>query len=508
MISSVSKFLIICLAGISGVIPASLTTNEKTSNINNNHIMEEATSEYGILDKGAVKIEIANLNQTNTSISVGLSFSLKDKDNSYFVGFGTSDEDEEKATLIYHVLDEDGKDHKRMKEINRLNKNDYFDGLGDIGSNTFTTYCDIACNPGEKFNTKQKSYLINVFKAVVNEEGKFIPEREGGKLVHRYIECSASKTLKSNTFTIDQFVEFKYLGATKYFNYSCFDFECLSHGEEIYPTIKDKIYTQNKEFIDNGAYWIRTSLVFSSDSVIRFTYKNKDTIVKTAKSYSPNITGENAKLELIYKDVPIDDISEVEIHNYSVKVDIFSTSTNKAVPKSNVNYRFAYTKLGVSNIQTKQGTVLYEANTNSTVTNASLIWLISVISFAVVYVIVSIILYFYLKEKNKEDIFKRMRTKQYWQTNILGLVCLLSLITAIESIYFRLTGLRNTFAVFNPIDIPICITCVISIILGGFFIKYFYTAIKNKIIKRKEEKLKLNTSVIDDGTLIMPKTEK
>ena len=110
--------------------------------------------------------------------------------------------------------------------------------------------------------------------------------------------------------------------------------------------------------------------------------------------------------------------------------------------------------------------------------------------------------------RSKDDEFKRMIPKQYFKTNTMGLLTLGILLVTIEAIAFRVSLMKNTLPIFNSLDIIIVIGGVASIILVGYFIRYFAIQFKNMRDAKRNEKLKLNKNTMDDGTLIITSPSK
>ena len=62
--------------------------------------------------------------------------------------------------------------------------------------------------------------------------------------------------------------------------------------------------------------------------------------------------------------------------------------------------------------------------------------------------------------------------------------------------------------VYNPLDIIIVIGGIASIILVGYFIRYFAIQFKNLRDLKRNERLKINKNVMEDGTLIISSPSK
>ena len=122
------------------------------------------------------------------------------------------------------------------------------------------------------------------------------------------------------------------------------------------------------------------------------------------------------------------------------------------------------------------------------------------LALIVLYVLVAIALFFYKKNKYKNDEFRRMRPKAYVKSAALGFVGLLIVSAAVNFIIMRFGVFYSTVPTYNPIDAFVIAFGIFGAISIGFFIKNAVTAIK--LMKKRQEikKLHLDTDVEDDGT--------
>ena len=130
--------------------------------------------------------------------------------------------------------------------------------------------------------------------------------------------------------------------------------------------------------------------------------------------------------------------------------------------------------------------------------NAFLIILL--IAYIVIFVGTTIGLYFYLKNKYKNDEFRRMKNKSYFTKAALFLFGSLVVLFDLVFIVLRASALNNAIVVYNPADAYIIVLSVMSVVIIGYFIKYMVGVIKTNKERRRIIKLKLNEDVDDDGT--------
>ena len=132
--------------------------------------------------------------------------------------------------------------------------------------------------------------------------------------------------------------------------------------------------------------------------------------------------------------------------------------------------------------------------------NINVYLLIFYIALIILYVILAIALFFYKKNKYKNDEFRRMRPKAYVKSAALGFFGLILVTAAVNFVVMRFGVFYSTVPTFNPIDAFVIGFVIFGAIAIGFFIKNAVAAIK--LMKKRNEikKLHLDTDVADDGT--------
>ena len=289
-----------------------------------------------------------------------------------------------------------------------------------------------------------------------------------------------------------------------------FDAQDLATGQSIAgiplpdPSLLDGVIPD----IRNGIAYIRTRINLSNVTKYYVYYEDQaePLIFDSIETYF-NVTN-NGTLEILLEGVDIDKIVDFEIKAFYVYCDIFSSETNGSVRSSSIGLRFSSSDVGMQDLIASNGEVLKDKTLNPYKVDLDLAMGLSVAGFVILYEAISIFTFFYLKNKNKDDEFKRMIPKQYFKTNTMGLLTLGILLVTIEAIAFRVSLMKNTLPIFNSLDIIIVIGGVASIILVGYFIRYFAIQFKNMRDAKRNEKLKLNKNTIDDGTLIITSPSK
>ena len=170
-------------------------------------------------------------------------------------------------------------------------------------------------------------------------------------------------------------------------------------------------------------------------------------------------------------------------------MDLLATSDSGSVSvlgKSSISYKFAYI------------TVLEGEKTQ--VFNWDLFLILFFVGYVLVYAILAYVTYRVMKEKFKNDEFRRVNDKKFLKKAILGGLGLGEVLAALLFIIMRTTFFKNTIVVFNPTDPLLIGFSIVGMIIVGYFIVYTIKLIKTERERRKIIRLKLNEDVEDDGT--------
>ena len=270
----------------------------------------------------------------------------------------------------------------------------------------------------------------------------------------------------------------------------------------LYLDVKTDLYEQNKLAIDKGTTVIRYSLNNLYLSSYRFVYEgsngqDKEVLVKidsvityqileSDKGNKVSIIVENKK---VAPDFSAEKVKTFELVNVTVQMDLFTTSntgSTSVLGKSAITYKFGYI------------TVRQDEKLN--VFNWNIFIVIFVLSFMALYAVGAFVLYKVLKEKFKNDEFRRINDKKYLKKAVLFGLGFTVIAVAIMFIIMRVVGFANTIVAFNPTDPLLIVFSVAGLIIGGYFIVILVKSIKVNNERRKAIRLKLNEDVEDDGT--------
>ena len=333
--------------------------------------------------------------------------------------------------------------------------------------------------------------LHNIYRAKTNEQEISITEPD---LSQGYNIVPKQGFLR--VYSIEDFIDFKFTGLSTFAGYSAIDLDIDISDANVYSHLKTNYYNAHLSEIESGKLKIRYRLTSLTLCKFRITYMDGEEKVQDVKISTPitqfKLTKQKGnKVSFLIKDSTVarsfsaKDIKSVSFVSLYVTVDLLGPKTT--VTRSNVTTRFGYVEI----MPHMDNAPLFDVN---------IMLIIVAIIYIVVFVAGTIGLYFFLKNKYKNDEFRRMKNKPFIIKALLFLLGSMVVVFDIIFIVLRGTALNNAIVVFNPADAFIIVLSVLSVIIIGYFVKYLVGVIKTEKERRRIIKLKLNEDVEDDGT--------
>ena len=356
---------------------------------------------------------------------------------------------------------------------------------------TKVIYCDIPLNEGEEI---EFSTLVmhNIFRAKTNTAGTAVADPDFDDAYRL-----APKRAFAKTYTIDDFLHIKYEGLSTFSGFTSLDLNIDVSDENVYKDLKANYYYGHLTDIESGKLHIRYRLTSLTLCKFRLTYmsggeeRTDEVKIVTPVAQFKIEKQKGNKVSFLFKNSSIGNgfnaknIRSVSMVGLYVAVDLMGE-------KSTVARSQAITRFGFMSIM--------PYTESPSVFDVNLMLVLIAVIYVVAYAAATVGLYFFLKNKYKNDEFRRMKTKPYIIKSALGLGGSMIVLFAIIFIIIRNTAMNNAIVVFNPVDAYIIILSVLSVIIIGYFIKYLVGVIKTAKERRRIIKLKLNEDVEDDGT--------
>ena len=374
-----------------------------------------------------------------------------------------------------------------------------YDSVGKISSSSASRLLSYKLGPGEEIDDSSIIFH-NLMKASDTSE----------------IDTSKTYWVKpelkyNEKLDLSKILSFKASGNSTFAGFSVFsltmdkNLDVVSNKypepHSLYLDVKSDIYEQNKSQIEKGETRIRYSLNNLYLSSYRFVYESggqlKEAIVpitsvvyyqvlESDKDNKVSVIVENSQ---VAPDFSADKVRTFELMNITVQMDLFVTSntgSTSVLGKSAVSFKFAY--------------ITVRNDEKIDIFNWNIFLAIFTLVFMGLYAAGAFVLYKVLKEKYKNDEFRRINDKKYLKKAILSGLGFTVIALAILFIVMRVVGFANTIVAFNPTDPLLIIFAVAGMIIGGYFIVILIKAIKAEKERRKAIRLRLNEDTEDDGT--------
>lgn len=375
-----------------------------------------------------------------------------------------------------------------------------YDSVGKISSLVYSRLLGYKLEPGESID--DNSIIFHNIMKASNDSVIDTSKTYWVKPVLGYSEKQ----------DISHLVSFKSTGSSTFAGFSMFTLSMdknLSITSEKYPEphslyldVKQDLYEQNKLQIEKGKTVIRYSLYNLYLSSYHFIYEGSNGELKditvpisTVISYQTLDRNKGNKVSILLEnkkvapDFSAEKVRTFELVNITIQMDLFATSdggSTSVLGKSAISYKFAY--------------ITVRNDAKEFVFNYNVFLIIFFAAYMALFAAGALILYKVLKEKFKNDEFRRVDDKKYLKKAVLYGFGSLLIVAAIVFIAMRVGGFANTIVVFNPTDPLLIAFSIVGMIVGGYFIVQAIKSIKVSRERRKAIRLRLNEDVDDDGT--------
>ena len=375
-----------------------------------------------------------------------------------------------------------------------------YDSVGKISSLVYSRLLGYKLGPGESIDDESI-----IFHNIMKASNDSVIDTSKTYWIKPVIGYSEKQDLS-------HLVTFKSTGSSTFAGFSMFTLSMdknLSITSDKYPEphslyldVKQDLYEQNKLQIQKGNTVIRYSLYNLYLSSYHFIYEGSNGELKditvpisTVISYQTLDHDKGNKVSILLEnkkvapDFSAEKVRTFELVNITIQMDLFATSASgstSVLGKSAISYKFAY--------------ITVRNDVKETVFNYNIFLVIFFVAYIALFAIGAFVLYKVLKEKYKNDEFRRVNDKKYVKKALLYGAGSTLIVAAIVFIAMRVGGFANTIVVFNPTDPLLIIFSIVGMIVGGYFIVQAIKAIKVGRERRKAIRLRLNEDVEDDGT--------
>lgn len=409
-------------------------------------------------------------------------------------GFDPSYPDIYKPLVISYKVDTPTGSREVIEEL-PLNPDDTsranpYDAVGKIGNYTITRSYDVILEEGEVLDYSSFAFN-NIFKVAA--------EKVGGKYVPDTTVSYSSKTLKRFDEEIDitKIIKYNFVRVSTFMDYTVVTMNIDKAKPYYYETIMADEIDSYRDKMETGEYTVRYAFYDLGSAYYRLTYgdgQTKDMRIVTPLSAVALDKDSGNQFSFLIKNSDVgpgfsaSSLKSFNVLHLTINMHLWNNSSSSIVSHSAYNAHFG------------EVDVLQHDVKNLNLFDVNLFLILFAIIYTVAFIAGDIALFFILKEKFKNDEFRRMKPKSFFTKSAISFVGSLFVALTLVFIIFRWSVFNNSIATFNPTDVFVVIGGIISIIIIGYFVKYMIQWFKVAKQRRRLIKLKINLDVADDGT--------
>jgi len=461
----------------------------------------------GTIDENAVDLAVADSSiscklkdSTVTSLSQSYKFQFEadqfSSDKSYMLGYYGEGDDYRPLTFTFDVEDKNGVVTSRTSQLEKKNTNSqiFYDSIGPDFSYTFSNYADLLISRDYEVlpETIKISNIFGITEKWITTTDPNTGEDKGyWEFTPNYEESyfiNPDVNFKNNFIQSDFFTtEFTY--KTTFRGFTSLNVDLTSKAKEVYPDLYSK-YEDYEDALADGSCYLNVQLVDVVDTNLVVELKDgSERAFDISTSDNIYLTEDVNGLSFLIADLDADDVESFYIDNltYEMKLtEIDEDGIETDVSRSDEAIRFAR--------------VAFESDQEISVVNLNAEFIWTFVGLLVVIGAIDTYLYFYRKEKYKNDEFRRVNNRNYVVNSVIFWAGAEIFILDLLVIIARVTTLNNTIAIYNPLDAYIIWLTLFTLFFIGFVVKYIKGAAENNKERKKVERLGLNEKVDDDGT--------
>jgi hypothetical protein len=390
-----------------------------------------------------------------------------DKDANYLLGY-FKEGNELPLYLEYQVEVSGQPNETRYEQFLLASQDALYNSVGaKISSWSTTMSIDIRVIAGETIDVD--SLVIHNIYAKKDSDTSVEPDESA-------VYYISPRKVFAQSYEISDFLGISFQGVSHFMGNTSVKATITKGDQSIYQGLNPSGYRSNEANIISGKSYIRYRITSLSQSQYLIGYgDNKVSQFAVESPVSQYVLSSQVnKFSYIFKDLDVaadfdvKSLKSLAFIGFYVSIDVYGQ--NGPLARSNVSTRFGFVNI----MSTGETANPFDA--------------------------VSTGLFFFYKERYKNDEFRRLKPKKYLLKAVLGLFGSLIVIAAFTFAILRATLFANAIVVYNPVDPFIIIFMIASVLVIGYFIKFIVIQTRAGNQRRKALKLKLNEDVAEDGT--------
>lgn len=407
-----------------------------------------------------------------------------DENANYFLGY-FKEGNELPLYLEYQVQVAGQPNETRYEQFLLASKDSLYNSVGaKISSYSTTMSIDIRVSAGETVDVD--SLVIHNIYAKTSDPSTIEPDESA-------VFYIAPRNVFAQSYEISDFLDISFQGVSQFMGSTSVKATITKGDESIYQDLNPSGYRSNEANIASGKSYIRYRITSLSQSQYLVGYgDNKVSQFAVSSPISQYVLSSQVnKFAYILKDSDVaadfdaKSLKSLAFIGFYISIDVYGQ--NGPLARSNVSTRFGFVDI----MSPEDVATPFDAD-------SLILWLM--VGFVAAYLLVSTGLFFFYKERYKNDEFRRLKPKKFLLKAALGLFGSLIVIAAFTFATLRATLFANAIVVYNPVDPFIIVFMIASVLVIGYFIKFIVVQTRAGNQRRKALKLKLNEDVAEDGT--------
>ena len=396
-------------------------------------------------------------------------------------------------------------------ELPVTNVDSGFDGVGnDVGSVETSITFSIPIEEGQTIDSKSLKFS-NIYALGRARNAKRIDPSTGNivddlaSAFTPYADLGEHYILPSETVKtiveLKDLTDFKAKDFSTFGGYTQINFEVSNKAKYALKKYMSKEFEPYEEDIAKGTYFIRFRFIGLFNSKLSIKLKGDanyhQVVLDTPTEYDYLLIGDKAKgnrIGFLFKNSDVcanfdaNNIEDIKFLNMNLKAEVVKNDGQTTKAAINLDAVFAIVNI-YSAAKGKVKTV-----------DLVLVLVIVMISYTGLFIAAAIALYFYRKNKYKNDEFRRMKTKKYVIAALKNYFEFFVVTIAVTFIIFRTAIMNSQVVMFNPLDVYVVAFSVVALIFVGLTIKDIVVAVKQSSANKKKKKLRLDEDKVEDGT--------
>ena len=447
----------------------------------------EAGWNHGATINYGYEFPTANNKEIITSIE-----SYGDKNANFVIGYYPETGTKYPLVMSYRLKNETETRYFEFSKSTTSSLGSYYDSVGyQLSETNNNMYADVELDLSSGNEIDPNSIVIHNVFASNKVDGSWTPDFANPYKVTPSVGVASA-------LDVTELLTFEFTGLTTFAGYTSVNVLFNHGGDEAYAALKPSFYNQYKERIDRGDISVRYRFASLNSCAFEIVYNNGSEDVRSIvpiQTPVSNYTLENQKGNIVSFLLKNSDVGagfnaktirKLGFYGFYVNVELYLKDKGP-VSRSNVVSRFSSLEL-----------MSYTDSAKTFDINVFLILLS--LGYIVVFLAGAVVLFFVMKEKYKNDEFRRVKPKSFWLKALLALAGGLIVLLALTFIVLRFVAMNNAIVVYNPVDAFIIIFAIAAVLVIGYFIKYLVATQKANKTRKMTIKLKLNEDAAEDGT--------